>query len=89
MRRSSAGSATLRRRIDLAVQPVRPACPCSAGVPADRCVADHHGLHDVRADEDEPGAAVDPGPGQTMFTWTLPVIFTVLLASLPAGLVIY
>ena len=55
-------------------------------LPDARRLAAHHGHHDVAADEDEPGAA-GPGP-EAVFTW-MPVIFTFMLGSFPAGLVIY
>ncbi len=69
-------------RPDDHLQPVRPDPLDAAPRAGARHLADHHGLHDVRADEDEPGAA---GPIQkTMFTW-MPVFFTYLLGLVPAG----
>ena len=51
-----------------------------------RRLAADHGRHDVPADEAEPGAA-GSGPGEDVHLDA--VIFTFMLASFPAGLVIY
>ena len=73
----------------IALQPVRPAPVRPAAVSPflhDRRLAADHGRHDVPAAEAEPAAA-DPVQAQ-MFMF-MPIIFTFMLATFPAGLVIY
>ena len=58
--------------------------PAFAG---DRRLAADHGHHHVPADAHEPDTARSDA-GHDLFTW-MPLVFTFMLASFPAGLVIY
>ena len=56
-------------------------------VSASRGLADHHGFHDVAADEAQ-SAAARSGAEARLFS-IMPIMFTFMLGTAPAGLVIY